>query len=128
MYGASEEDIGRVTEFARNNGLTVKETNAARRTVIVSGTVEQISEAFGVTLHALDHQEKFGYLDCLEVAEVSEDPDAKRPLLLRCGSHQSPLPPGQAELINKVQTRLKEAGYYGGEVTAISTRAAHWPP
>jgi kumamolisin len=55
-YGASEEDIGRVTEFTRNNDLTVKETNAARRTVIISGTVEQMSKAFGVKLSRYDHQ------------------------------------------------------------------------
>jgi hypothetical protein len=45
--------------------------------------------------YALDHQEKFGYLDYLEVAEVSEDPEAKRPLLLAVGPTGAPCRPGK---------------------------------
>jgi hypothetical protein len=54
-YGASDEDIRKVIEFVRSNGLTVKETNAARRTVVASGTVAQMSTAFGVTLSTYEH-------------------------------------------------------------------------
>lgn len=54
-YGASEEDIRKVTDFVRANGLAVKETNAARRTVIASGTVEQMSKVFGVALNKYEH-------------------------------------------------------------------------
>jgi hypothetical protein len=49
-YGASHEDMSAVVEFARSHNLTVVETHAARRTVVVSGTVAQMSEAFAVTL------------------------------------------------------------------------------
>jgi len=55
-YGASEEDIKKVTDFTRGSGLTVKETDPGRRTVVVSGTVEQTSKAFGVTLSRYEHQ------------------------------------------------------------------------
>jgi kumamolisin len=49
-YGASPEDIDRVVAFARSKELRIVETNAARRTVVVSGTVAQMNEAFGVEL------------------------------------------------------------------------------
>ena len=49
-FGASEDDLNRVAQFARSNGLTVRESNAARRTVVVSGTAEQMSKAFAVEL------------------------------------------------------------------------------
>jgi hypothetical protein len=49
-YGAAAEDINEIVEFAVSHGLTVVETHAGRRTVVVSGTVAQMSKAFGVTL------------------------------------------------------------------------------
>ena len=36
-YGASPEDLKKVSDFAANSGLKVQETNAARRTVVVVG-------------------------------------------------------------------------------------------
>ena len=50
-YGAAEDDIARVREFADRNNLEVTEVNAARRTVSLSGTVEQFNRAFGVVLN-----------------------------------------------------------------------------
>jgi kumamolisin len=50
-YGASPDDIDKVAKFAAAHGLTVAETHAARRTVIVSGTVAQMSNAFAVELN-----------------------------------------------------------------------------
>ena len=49
-YGAAPSDIESVSKFASAAGLTVVETSAARRSVIVSGTVAQMEKAFGVTL------------------------------------------------------------------------------
>jgi kumamolisin len=49
-YGASDEDLAKVTAFAETHSLRVVETNAARRTVILSGTVAQMSRAFGISL------------------------------------------------------------------------------
>jgi kumamolisin len=50
-YGASEDDIQRVTRFAEAHGLTVVDVDAAARSIIVSGTVAQMSAAFAVDLN-----------------------------------------------------------------------------
>jgi kumamolisin len=55
-YGASDDDIREVTEFVYRNGLIVEETHAARRTLVVSGTAEQMSQAFGVKLGQYEHK------------------------------------------------------------------------
>ena len=53
-HGADPESIARVETFARQYKLTVKEKSAARRTVILSGTVTAVNEAFGVELKEYD--------------------------------------------------------------------------
>jgi len=50
VYGADPADIARVEAFADDHGLTVEESSIPRRTVVVSGTVAQLSEAFAVDL------------------------------------------------------------------------------
>jgi kumamolisin len=55
-YGASPEDISQVTNFATSHSLTVVESNAARRTVVVSGTVAQMNAAFAVELGSYQHE------------------------------------------------------------------------
>ena len=55
-YGADQADIDKVTAFVAGHGLKVVETNPGRRTVVVSGTVQQFSKAFGVTLSEYEHQ------------------------------------------------------------------------
>jgi kumamolisin len=54
-HGASAEDIAKVAEFARANDLAVVQSSAARRSVWLAGTVEQMSNAFGVELVEFDH-------------------------------------------------------------------------
>jgi kumamolisin len=54
-YGADPESIARVEAFAREHKLTVKEKSAARRTVIVSGPVSAVNQAFGVELKEYEH-------------------------------------------------------------------------
>src|ERR1700748_2156219 len=49
-FGADPADLQSVADFADQNGLRVEETDAARRTVVLSGTVEQMNKAFGVAL------------------------------------------------------------------------------
>ena len=53
-YGASPEDLGRAKDFVESRGLTVVETSAARRTLLVSGTVAQMSAAFAVDFNLYD--------------------------------------------------------------------------
>ena len=55
-YGAEPGEIEQVAAFARSRGLTVAETNAARRTVVISGTVGQFNEAFSIELHNYEHE------------------------------------------------------------------------
>jgi kumamolisin len=49
-FGASEQDLNRVVGFGRQHGLKLVESSAARRTVVLSGTVAQMNRAFGVDL------------------------------------------------------------------------------
>jgi kumamolisin len=50
IYGADPADIERVEAFASQHGLAVEETSIPRRTVVLSGAVAQMSEAFQVDL------------------------------------------------------------------------------
>lgn len=54
-YGAAPQDIEEVMRFASANGLKVVKTHAARRAVVVSGTVAQMSKAFAVALGRYKH-------------------------------------------------------------------------
>jgi kumamolisin len=54
--GAEAADVEAVARFAKEHGLTVLETSAARRSVSLGGTVEQMSAAFGVELHRYEHE------------------------------------------------------------------------
>ncbi|HEY4935264.1 MAG TPA: S53 family peptidase [Puia sp.] len=49
-FGASTEDIELVVAFARQHDLTVLQTSVSRRCVILKGSVQRFSEAFGVYL------------------------------------------------------------------------------
>jgi kumamolisin len=55
-YGADPGEIAAVVAFANEHGLTVVETHAGRRTVVVSGTVAAMSEAFAVRLDRYEHR------------------------------------------------------------------------
>ncbi len=59
-YGAHPEDIEKVIEFAEKNGLKIVETHPARRTVLVSGTVEQFNSVFAIKLARFEHKVKKG--------------------------------------------------------------------
>ena len=56
LYGASNEDIDKVTKFVTAHRLTVIDTHAARRTVSVSGTVQQMESFFATRLGRFEHQ------------------------------------------------------------------------
>ena len=49
-YGALPAELDKVAAFARSHGMTVEETNAARRTVVVRGKVADVQRLFGVEL------------------------------------------------------------------------------
>jgi kumamolisin len=54
-FGADDKDIEKVEEFAHDHGLDVVEVSPARRTVILRGTVNNLSSAFGVKLNRYEH-------------------------------------------------------------------------
>jgi kumamolisin len=54
-HGADPADFAKVRAFAEAHGLKVLQEHAARRTVILSGTVAQFCAAFGVQLHQMSY-------------------------------------------------------------------------
>src|SRR5579863_9208490 len=54
-HGADPAGIARIEAFAHEHKLTVKEKSPGRRTVILSGTVAAVNEAFGVELKEYQH-------------------------------------------------------------------------
>src|SRR5262245_3252661 len=53
--GADPADLAKVAAFARSHGLAVVEASAARRSVVLSGTVAAFSAAFAVALTRYDY-------------------------------------------------------------------------
>jgi kumamolisin len=58
QHGAAAADTAKVEAFARANALAVVEVSAARRSVILSGTVAAFEKAFGVKLESFAHPRK----------------------------------------------------------------------
>jgi len=54
-HGTQPADLAAVRDFASSHGLTVVQEHAARRTVVLSGTVAQFSAAFHVQLQQMRH-------------------------------------------------------------------------
>ena len=48
-YAASQEDADDVEAFAHEQHLSTLEVNLARRSIMLTGTIHDFSEAFGVT-------------------------------------------------------------------------------
>jgi kumamolisin len=55
VHGAAPADLALVRKFAGSHGISVAQENAARRTVMLSGTAAQFCAAFAVQLHQMDH-------------------------------------------------------------------------
>jgi kumamolisin len=54
-FGAEPADLKKVEEFARAHGLEVVEASEARRTVVLRGSIGDMSTAFGVDLALYEH-------------------------------------------------------------------------
>src|SRR5258708_34229455 len=50
-YGADPADLDQASNFAQRHGLQVVETDPARRSVRLSGSIAAMQSAFGVQLH-----------------------------------------------------------------------------
>jgi kumamolisin len=57
LHGADAADLAAVRAFATAHGLTVASEHADRRTVILSGNVEQFNAAFSIELKQYSHPE-----------------------------------------------------------------------
>ncbi len=55
-HGASSADFAAVKKFAVAHGLSVVQQDAARRTIVLAGTVAQFSDAFEVELQQFEHE------------------------------------------------------------------------
>ena len=55
QFGAEPDGINAVKQFANQHGLLVVQEDAPRRTMVLSGTVAQFNEAFGVDLEQFEH-------------------------------------------------------------------------
>jgi kumamolisin len=56
QFGADPAGVAAVKKFANAHGLAVVQENAASRTIVLSGTVAQFNEAFGVDLEQFEHK------------------------------------------------------------------------
>ena len=54
-YGADPKDLAAIEAFAKAHGLTVTEVSPAKRSVVLAGTVEAFSKAFGVSLATYEY-------------------------------------------------------------------------
>ncbi len=50
-YSADPDDLAKISAFAREHALTVVETDAARRKVVLAGTAKAMMAAFATKLH-----------------------------------------------------------------------------
>jgi kumamolisin len=56
QFGADPTDIQAVKQFASSHSLAVVQEDAARRTVVLAGTVEHFNRAFGVDLERYEYE------------------------------------------------------------------------
>jgi kumamolisin len=54
-HGASDDDIAKVEDFARQRGMAVISSSPAQRRVVLAGTAAQMSAAFGVQLQEYEY-------------------------------------------------------------------------
>jgi kumamolisin len=55
-FGASAADVAKTEAFAKQHGLKVVRTDAAARSVVLSGSIAQFSQAFAVKLERFQHE------------------------------------------------------------------------
>ncbi len=75
-FAASDKDIEKVEAFAQSNDLTVVESSVARRSVILKGTVQDFTKAFGVNLanYQIDQGKTFrGRIGSIKVPKSLEE-------------------------------------------------------
>lgn len=74
QFGAAPVDIAAVKAFAATHGLSVIQEHAARRTVVLAGTVAKFEAAFGVKLQRFEHP-RGAYRGRVGVIELPQELD-----------------------------------------------------
>jgi kumamolisin len=74
-YGAEPADIAAVKAFAASHGLSVIQEHAARRTVVLAGTVAQFEAAFAVRLQRCEHPQGGVYRGRQGVIQIPRELD-----------------------------------------------------
>lgn len=109
QHGAAQADIDQIKAFAKAAGLKVEEANQPRRTVVLSGTVERMSQAFSVELHQYQTKTEVyrgrvggvyipdNLADIVESVHGLDNREVSEPLFRQAASPQSvtPLTPPQ---------------------------------
>jgi kumamolisin len=72
-FGSTREELARVRGFARDNSLKVLETSSAKRSVVLSGTIQQFNDAFNVTLSRYAHPQRGIYRGLLGPVYLSPE-------------------------------------------------------
>ncbi|MGJ7918622.1 protease pro-enzyme activation domain-containing protein [Massilia sp. LXY-6] len=54
-YGASDEELDKVADFARQAGMAVVERRPAARSIVLSGTAAQVGAAFQTSMERVEH-------------------------------------------------------------------------
>ncbi len=123
-HAADPADLAKVRKFASAHGLIVAKAHPARRTVVLSGTVEQFNAAFSTQLQRMaaaggSYRGRTGTLQVPQeldgtveaVLGLDDRPQAKPHFRVRPALHGDKRQPGQANPISF--TPLQVASLYG---------------
>jgi subtilase family serine protease len=67
-FGASENDIAKITAWLRNRGLTIDQIARGRNFIVISGGAAQVSAAFGTAIHQFESGGKLHYANTIAPA------------------------------------------------------------
>jgi kumamolisin len=54
-FGADQDDLTKIADYAKSKGLTVLDTSVPQRRVLVEGRIADVNEAFGTSLAEYEH-------------------------------------------------------------------------
>ena len=67
-FGASENDIAKISAWLRSSGLNIEQVARGRNFIMVSGTAAQLSAAFSTTIHYFQSGGKLHYANAVSPA------------------------------------------------------------
>lgn len=121
-YGAHQDDIDKVADHCRLQGLTVISDHAARRHVVVEGSVGHFNRAFSVTIH--DHKKGDHLYHAPEREAVV--PDHLSGIIVHAGLGHEPPDPCVVNVTNQPPNTPGD-GNTGLITPAIYGSLAGWP-